>query len=80
MLECANVTPERGSGQKSVSPMAADMSYDDTVAVANKERWDDTKNLQWEASVDERKSVQHKADARVYFVGHDLNLRNLGRI
>jgi hypothetical protein len=80
MLECANVTPERGGGQEGVSPMAAYMSCDDTVAVASKEGWYDTKDLQWEAPVDRRKSVQHKADVGMYSVGHDLDLRNLGRI
>jgi hypothetical protein len=60
--------------------MAAYMSCNDTVTVANKEGWYDTKDLQWEAPVDRRKYVQHKAYVRMYSAGHDLDLRNLGRI
>ena len=80
VLECANIIPERGGGQEGVSPMAAYMGCDDTVAVANKKGWYDTKDLRWEALIDRRKSVQHKADVRVYCVGRILDLRNPGQI
>jgi len=53
---------------------------DDTIAVANKEGWDNSKDFWWKVSVDRSKPIQCKADLGAYSVSCILNLRDLGPI
>ena len=80
MSECTNTIPERRGGQECVSPMAAHVGCEYTIAVPNEEGRDDTKDFWGKASVDEYEPVQCKPDACVHSVGYIFDLRNLGKI
>jgi hypothetical protein len=54
--------------------------YGETIAVENKGGRCETKDFHLEASVCGRKSIQYRANARMYSVSHIPNLRNLGEI
>ena len=54
------------------------MSRNYAIAVASQERWYDTEDLWWKASVDGSESVQRKADVCMYSVSYILDLKNLG--
>jgi len=80
MSECTDTIPERGGGQKCVSPMATHLGCDYTIAVPNEEGRDDTEDFWRKTSVDGCEPVQSKADVCVHSVSHTLDLGNLGQI
>ena len=79
-VESDHSIPERGGRQEGMCPMAAHVSYNHTITVANKERWHHAGGLRWKTLVDGRKPVQDEVNGRVHSLSVLLNRGYLRRI